>query len=612
MEQLSLFLVVLLALVIPIFMARFRVTNVPTAVAEIIVGIIMGSSGFNIISSTHDLTFLSNLGVILLMFLSGMEIDFDLLSRKNNPKGKSQAGKEVDPLQTAIVAFCGLAIMAVILAFILKWIGLFSEVMLATIIFMTVALGVVIATLKEKEILNRPIGQTILLTAVMGEVVPLMLLTIYASIHGGNAERLWLIILLFVAAIFLLHRFKQPYIWFSKVTKATTQLDIRLAFFLIFALVTVAERVGAENILGAFLAGMVMKLLEPSEATKDKLTSIGYGFFIPIFFMMTGVNLNLRSLFARPSSLMLLPILVLFFFLAKMPVVGVYMTKFARRNAFAGGFLTATTITIVLPTLQVARKLHAITATQSDAFILAAVIVCIVSPIVFNSSFKLLPEDRIKQRVVIMGANTFTVPVMHDLHDNWYSVDMFTDKEENYNTYKSKVQSLSLIKDLSQESLEKAGAFNGDIFVAANHSDEINLKLAKMAKDSEQMKRVIIRLQQPDMGTVRKLRADGIEVFNFTNVRSSLMRALIESPAVYQIMTDTKNILYSVVVRNPKYIGQELKDWDFIDQITVSRIKRGNKWLAPHGSTVIEAGDEVVFSGQYEAADKIRQILGRK
>ena len=158
MEQLSLFLVVLLALVIPIFMARFRVTNVPTAVAEIIVGIIMGSSGFNIISSTHDLTFLSNLGVILLMFLSGMEIDFDLLSRKNNPKGKSQAGKEVDPLKTAIVAFCGLAIMAVILAFILKWIGLFSEVMLATIIFMTVALGVVIATLKEKEILNRPIG----------------------------------------------------------------------------------------------------------------------------------------------------------------------------------------------------------------------------------------------------------------------------------------------------------------------------------------------------------------------------------------------------------------------------------------------------------------------
>ena len=86
------------------------------------------------------------------------------------------------------------------------------------------------------------------------------------------------------------------------MTKATTQLDVRLAFFLTFALVTVAEQVGAENILGAFLAGMVMKLLEPTQATKDKLTSIGYGFFIPIFFIRTGVNLNLKLLFANPQA----------------------------------------------------------------------------------------------------------------------------------------------------------------------------------------------------------------------------------------------------------------------------------------------------------------------
>lgn len=411
MAQLSLFLVVLLALVIPIFMARFQISNVPTVVAEIIVGIIMGSSGLNVITATHDLTFLSNLGVILLMFLSGMEIDFDLLTRKNNPKGKSQIGKSVDPLKTAITAFVSLVVTAFVLAYVLKLTGLFSEIMLAAIILMTIALGVVIATLKEKDILGRPIGQTILLTAVLGEVIPLLLLTIYASVNGGNAEQLWLIILLFVAAIFLLRRFKQPYLWFVKITKATTQLDIRLAFFLIFALVTVAESVGAENILGAFLAGMVMKLLEPSEATKDKLTSIGYGFFIPIFFIMTGVGLNLKSLFAHPNSLMLLPILVIFLFIAKLPVVLVYMKYFQKKNAFAGGFLTATTITIVLPTLQVARKLHAITSTQSDAFILAAVIVCILSPIVFNKNFVLTKEDKIKKRVSIIGANAFTVPV---------------------------------------------------------------------------------------------------------------------------------------------------------------------------------------------------------
>lgn len=611
MAQLSLFLVVLLALVIPIFMARFQISNVPTAVAEIIVGIIMGSSGFNLITSTHDLTFLSNLGVILLMFLSGMEIDFDLLQRKNNPKGKSQAGKTVDPLKTAITAFIGIVIMAFVLAYVLRLTGLFSEVMLAAIILMTVALGVVIATLKEKDILGRPIGQTILLTAVLGEVIPLLLLTIYASINGGNAEQLWLIILLFVAAIFLLRRFKQPYLWFAKITKSTTQLDIRLAFFLIFALVTVAETVGAENILGAFLAGVVMKLLEPSEATKDKLTSIGYGFFIPIFFIMTGVGLNLRSLFAHPSSLMLLPVLVIFLFIAKVPVLLTYVRYFQKKNAFAGGFLTATTITIVLPTLQVARKLHAITSTQSDAFILAAVIVCILSPIVFNSNFVLLPEDKIKEKVAIVGANAVTVPVAHDLHANWYSVKMFTDKKNQYKTYDSRVENLTFLPNLDEETLEKDGVFDGDIVVAANRADEDNIKITRMAKEKG-VNRVIARLSEVDSKTLTEFNEKGIEVFNSTNVHAALMRAMIESPTVYRIMTDTKNILYSVKVKNTHYTGRQLMDLEFIDQITVSRIKRGDEWLIPRGSTVIEPGDILVFSGEFKVADRVRDLLSKE
>lgn len=608
MTQLSLFLVVLLALLIPIFMARFHVNAVPTAVAEIVTGIIMGNSGFGLIRASNHLTFLANLGVIILMFLSGMEIDFDLLlNKKNGQKQPAQSGKMVDPLTTALTAFGGIAVMAIFLAWLLQLSGLFHEMMLATIILMTIALGVVIATLKEKDILRRPVGQTILLTAVAGEVIPLLLLTVYASLHGGGAARLWLLILLFAAAIFLLWRFRQPYEWFNQVTKATTQLDIRLAFFLIFALVTVAETVGAENILGAFLAGMVMKLLEPSEATKDKLTSIGYGFFIPIFFIMTGVNLNLRSLFAHPASLVLLPVLVVFLFLAKLPVFLIYRRKFSRRNAWAGSFLTATTITIVLPTLQVARRLNAITSTQSAAFVLAAVIVCVGSPIIFNAGFVLTKADRIKQRVVIIGANTFTMPVIHDLHDNWYAVRVLTADEEAYRTFKSRAN-LSLLPDYSEEELKKAGAFAGDILVSACHDDQINEQIAKIAKQNG-VGRVIVRLHQPTAQTVTRLHERGCEIFNFTNVRAALMRALIESPAVYQVLTATKNILYSVKVTNTAYTDRPLRDWDFIDQITVSRIKRQGEWLAPHGSTVIEEGDVLVFSGEFKDVDRVRSLL---
>ncbi|UZN42558.1 cation:proton antiporter [Lactobacillus sp. IBH004] len=609
MAQLSLFLVVLFALVVPILMARLRVNAVPTAVAEIIIGIVLGASGFNLVRPTHDLSFLSNLGVILLLFLSGMEINFDLL--KPGQKAKRKKG-QIAPFKVALNAFLGVTILSICLALLLKVLGLFGDVMLATIIFMTVALGVVIATLKEKDILNRPIGQTILLTAVLGEVIPLMLLTVYAAINGGNTKQLWLIILLFGVAILLLWRFKQPYLWFVKVTKSTTQLDVRLAFFLIFALVTVAERVGVENILGAFLAGIVMKLLEPSQETADKLTSIGYGFFIPIFFIMTGVKLNLRSLLAHPKSLILLPILILFLFLAKAPVALVYAQKFGSRNGIAGGFLTATTITIVLPTLAVARKLNVITRLQSDVFILAAVIVCILCPILFNAIFELKAEDRIKEKVVILGTNALTVPVMLDLHDNWYSVKMYTTSNEHYHIYKSRVPQLKLLSQLDSASLAQSGAFTGNIFVAAMRSDDTNLRLGQLAQEQGDFKRIIICQKRADIARVKDLRKNGMEVFDLSNITSALLRALIESPALYSVLSDTKNAVYSVVVRNTQYSGRQLMDWDVAHDITVSRIRRGQEWLVPHGHTVIELGDELIFTAKYQAADRMRQIIGKK
>lgn len=608
MEQLSMFIIMFSALLIPILMARFKVASVPTAVAEIIVGIILGKSGLNLVVQTRDLTFLSSLGVIVLMFLSGMEINFSLFKKQPGVKRDHQS-----PVNLAIESFAGIMLTAFVLAMILKMTGMFSDVLLATIIFSTVALGVVIATLKEKEILSRPMGQTILLTAVLGEVIPMLSLTVYASINGGNAGRLWMIVLLFLAAIVLLNRFKQPFIWFNKVTKATTQLDIRLAFFLIFTLVTLAETVGAENILGAFLAGMVMKLLEPSEATQDKLTSIGYGFFIPIFFLMTGVKLNLRTLLVNPHALALIPVLVICFVLAKLTPMLVFRQRFNGRNAFAGGFLLVTTITLVLPTLQVARNLHAITATQSDAFVLAAVIVCIIAPIVFNSVYRLAPEDKLKQRVVFLGTNVFSVPVAQQLSRNWYEVRMVTDSQDNYKTYDSEVKNLTYLPELSEAALEKGKFFDCDIMAIDYLDDAKNFRLAKLAK-AHHVNRVIAGQNQRNLDEDQrnKLQKLGVEIFNVYNVQTSVLRALIESPSIMTMLNSTEAGLYEVVVRNRRYTGQQLQALPFIDKITVSRIRRGSQWLIPRGTTVIEPGDHLIFTGKASDVANIRAELRRR
>lgn len=608
MEQISVLIVMVAALIIPIAMARLKVSNIPTAVAEIIVGILLGKSAFNIVTANDTLNLMSSFGVIMLMFLSGMEINFDLFQRQ---PGKGQDNKS--PVKLAAQAFALVIVSAAILGGILHAIGLFSDIFLATILFSTVALGVVIATLKEKEILGRPAGQTILLTAVLGEVIPMLSLTIYASVNGGNAGRLWLIILLFLAAIILLRRFKQPYIWFNRISKATTQLDIRLAFSLIFVLVTIAETVGAENILGAFLAGMVMKLLEPTEATKDKLTSIGYGFLIPFFFIMTGVRLNLRALLTHPQALALIPVLVACFIVAKLPAMLVYRRRFSTRNSFAGSFLVVTTITLVLPSLTVARNLHAITATQSDAFILAAVIVCIIAPIIFNTFYKLEKADLIKQRVVFVGTNTFSVPVAQQLSKNWYEVRMVTDNEENYKTYNSEVADLAFLPDLTAEKLADGHFFDTDVIVMCFPSDKKNERLARAAKAAN-VGRVIAGQNAPgrNQERVSDLVKMGVEIYNVFNVQISVLRSLIETPSILEMLMDTDAGLYEAVIRNQRFIGRELHTLPFIDQITVSRIYRNHQAISPHGDTVLEDGDHMVFTGERADAENIRRQLRRR
>ena len=607
MEQLSIFIVMLAALLVPLVMARFEVSTLPTAVAEILIGIVIGKSGFNLIVMNHDLTFLSNLGVILLIFLSGMEINFDLFRKQPGEKRDSDS-----PVTISTIAFAGILVMSLLVGVVLKLMGLFNGILLALIIFSSVALGVVIATLKEKEILSRPVGQTLLLTAVFGEVVPMLSLTVYATLHGGNAGRLWLIVLLFLAAIILLRRFKQPYKWLNDITKSTTQLDVRLAFFLIFTLVTIAVTVGAENILGAFLAGMVMKLLNPSESTEDKLTSIGYGFFIPIFFITTGAKLNLRELFANPRALALIPALVVGFFIAKTVPALVFSRHYGRRNGLAGAFLCATTITLVLPTLEVARNLKAITSTQSDAFVLAALIACVCGPIGFNKLYQPSPEDLIKKRVVFIGANVMTVPIAQQLTNSLYQVRMVTNQQENFETYNSEVADLKYFENLNAQCLEKSGYFDCDIMVVSFLNEQENFALALEAKKQGVQRVIAMRKRNgSDYAQLDQLVAAGVELFHPYTALSSMLRSLIESPTVMKMMTDNQHTIFEVVLKNRRYTGIELQSLPMINKITVSRIYRQGKWITPHGTTVLEAGDHLIITSDYHNIAELQATLGK-
>src|SRR5699024_701642 len=180
----------------------------------------------------------------------------------------------------------------------------------------TCALPIYTAT----NIMRATVGQFILLVAVLADLVTMILLTAYGTLHASGGTSLWLIGSLVVFALvfyFLGGLFKKAQ-FLQKLVDGTTQLGLRVVFVLISMLVALAVGVGAENILGAFLAGVIVSLLGPDEDMVEKLDSFGYGFFIPIFFITVGVDLNIPMLIKEPSLLLIIPFLILAFLISKL------------------------------------------------------------------------------------------------------------------------------------------------------------------------------------------------------------------------------------------------------------------------------------------------------
>lgn len=608
MSQLSLIIVLFAALITPMIMARLKISALPTAVVEIIVGILLGKSGFDIIHATASLNTLSDIGVIVLLFLSGMEIDFSLFQRHPRQQAAKPAAS---PLKLASLAYLSVVILSLAIATLFKLTGLFSDLWLAAILFATVSLGVVIATLKERELLSQPFGQTVLLIAVLGEVVPMLSLTIYAAVFGSSSHSLWLIFILFLAAIILFKRFRSFFSFFERINKSTTQLDIRLAFFLIVTLVAIAESVGAESIFGAFLAGIVLKLLQPHEDTRDKLDSFGYGLLIPIFFIMSGATLNIPQLLKDPKTLILIPLFFAAYIVAKGLVYMILRRRFSTVNAFAGTALNTATITLVLAVLKVAKGMHAVTSQQSGAFVLAAIITCVIAPLLFNHFYRPEPADVHKTVVHFIGTNLATIPVAQQLTKGNYDIKMYTDKQKNYRAYNSQVN-VELLDSLDTQEVATKNVFNADILVLGHFDAMKNYRLALAAKKMG-VPRVIARFEDRNIlnDAEDELINAGVEVYSTPEANISILRSLIEVPSTLAILQSTESGIYEVTVHNLRYTGTQIRNLPFIDEITISQIFRHGHFIKPSGDTAIELNDRLVFTGSKEHAPLIRQALGK-
>lgn len=600
----SLMVVVTISFLVPIIITRLRWTFMPVIVAEILAGIIVGKTGLNIIEEDTTLQLLSTLGLIYLLFLSGLEIDFNMLTSKRKKN-------KINPLHIATLVFAGILAVSFVLGLLMVPLHLTEQPYLMALIIATISLSIVLPVLKENNITSTPLGQTVLLIAVLSDFVTMVLLAIFVSLSTNTGPHPLLITTLFIV-FFAMYRILKPLTqveWFEKLSKGTVQIGTRGAFALILFFVALSETVGAENILGAFLAGAILSLLAPKPELVHKLDSFGYGFLIPIFIVMVGVNLDLRALFADPSVFLLIPYLLFALYAAKLLPTLLLKKWFGWQDTLSSAVLLSSTLSLVIAAATIALQLHLIEQNVHDAFILVAVLTCLISPIVFN---RMRPQEPAEQamKVAIVGINATTIPVALDLKNKGYRVTLYGRPQEKV-TPQSVHEEVKFpmveLDRLELEELKKHRVFDADVLVLATGTDEFNRSVSLYAKEHDDEQRVIVLTDNPK--TQEELEERGITSFSSLFATHTLLKGVIEFPAAVQLLTHKGDAIQEFTVKNRRYNGLLLRQLPFLGDALILRIYRGEDSVIPHGDTRINVGDRLLVTGSPEHIQQMREEL---
>ncbi|AYV65514.1 MULTISPECIES: monovalent cation:proton antiporter family protein [Niallia] len=604
----SLVIVVTVALLTPIILQRLKLNVIPVVVAEILMGLIIGKSGFNLVEQDMWLETLSTLGFIFLMFLSGLEIDFSAFSSKKKRETLPNGELEPKSFKTAIIIFVAILVLSIGLSFLFVLAGFVDSTFLMTIIIATISLGVVVPTLKEANIMKSVIGQIILLVAVIADLVTMILLAVFASIHesGGNT---WLLLILFGAGLILYfvgRRIKNKK-FMDTLSRGTVQIGTRAVFALIIFLVALSESVGAEHILGAFLAGVLVSLLSPNEELVHQLDSFGYGFLIPIFFVMIGVEMDIWSLFTDLKLLLFIPLLLVALLVSKLLPVYYLKKWYDTKTIVASGFLLTSTLSLVIAAATIGERLNIITTQMSGTFILVAIISCIITPVVFK---KLFPKDAAREKVInvsIIGVNQVTMQVYQELKSTLYDVTFYHKKQEKHDfQIADSLFEIIELENYSEDILQQTDIYGADIVVVSTGDSYLNAEMSLMIKRAG-VDRVICRVE--NMEKEEELRREDIEVFSMLTSTKALLTALIQSPNIFALLGNTETALHEITLRNKEFEGMSLRSFPFTGDVIFVRIFRGSDFVIPHGDTELQLNDHLLVTGSHSYVTELKRQL---
>jgi Kef-type K+ transport system membrane component KefB len=371
------FLVIVSAAAVAAIISAFAAPRLvlPVVVVELVLGILIGPQVADLAQVDAATKFFSSLGLGMLFFFAGYEIDFQRI--KGRPLALGAGGWLVSlglAYGLAGILFAGNVIKS----------DLYTGSAMAT-----TAIGTLVPILHDSGELRTRFGTLLLGAGAMGEFGPILLVSLVLTTRHPAHEAVILVAFIALAVFTGIVAVRStPKGWgvIERSFEASSQLAVRLAVVLIFGLVALATELGLDLLLGGFVAGMITRLaLRGREVAifESKLTAIGYGFLIPFFFVVSGMGFDAKGLFSSSGALAKLPLFAAFFLIVRgVPALLFYRRELGARDRAALGFFCATELPLVVAITTIARAHHDMRATTATALVGAAIISTLVYPLV--------------------------------------------------------------------------------------------------------------------------------------------------------------------------------------------------------------------------------------
>jgi Kef-type K+ transport system membrane component KefB len=375
----NLLIVVAAAFAVPLLLGLAPSVRLPAVVLEIVVGIVVGPSGLGWVEIDAPIAVLSLIGLAFLLFLAGLEVEFHKL------RGRV--------LRLTGAGFLLSFVVAVAVGLALKAGGVGPKPLFAAIILSATSLGIIIPLLKDSGESRSNFGQLVIAAGSIADFGAVILLTLFFSREAtGTATKLLLLGSLLLLAVLTglvvlgAERVRRVHETVGRLANTTAQIRVRGAFVLMVAFAALAQGLGLEVILGTFIAGAILKLTDRDETMmhpelQHKLEAVGYGVFIPVFFVASGLRFDLNALFSSADTVIRVPI-----FLAALLVVRglpalLYRKDLGARKTVVAGLLQATSLPFIVAATMIGLDIGAITEANAAAFIAAGLLSVLIFPI---------------------------------------------------------------------------------------------------------------------------------------------------------------------------------------------------------------------------------------